>query len=261
VPGDDRVLGLVEDLVLLEPNQLDLLAGLLLEGGDDLGDRLVLLWVKTLLSPDDKVCGVCRQRRCGERRGENNGLPPHICLPCDIPRSDQSWSSLRPRSARSKHRSIATELRADASVGIAARPVAPAHGRDEVTPQALPSILPGSRVPRRRARRTAVGCLAARYPEESLTELAAMAGSRRGRGAAVRCHLDVAALARVGAHRYRAAARSGQGAFLANPPPRRIDPRRAGPEAPLEPRANQPLRLRVLGVLRLQVRPASSEPT
>jgi hypothetical protein len=76
-PGRERRLGFTVDFILCGLDELDLLAGLLLEGGDDLRDRLVLLWVKTLLSPDDQVGGLRAERRHHERRGEDNGLPAH----------------------------------------------------------------------------------------------------------------------------------------------------------------------------------------
>jgi hypothetical protein len=41
---------------------LHLLTGLLLEGGDDLGARLVLLGVEALLPPDHEVGGLCAGR-------------------------------------------------------------------------------------------------------------------------------------------------------------------------------------------------------
>ena len=44
-------------------NELDLLAGLLLEGGDGLPDRLVLLGVVPLLPPHHEVGGLRAERR------------------------------------------------------------------------------------------------------------------------------------------------------------------------------------------------------
>ena len=55
-------------------DQLDLLAGLLLEGGDDLLDRLVLLGVVALVPPHHEVGGVRAERRQDEHCGENNDL-------------------------------------------------------------------------------------------------------------------------------------------------------------------------------------------
>ena len=49
-------------------DELDLLAGLLLEGGDDLLDRLVLLGVVALIPPHHEVGGLRAERRHGERR-------------------------------------------------------------------------------------------------------------------------------------------------------------------------------------------------
>ena len=53
--------------------ELDLLAGLLLEGGDDLPDRLVLLGVVALIPPHHEVGGLGAERRQEQRRGENDG--------------------------------------------------------------------------------------------------------------------------------------------------------------------------------------------
>ena len=52
--------------------ELDLLAGFLLEGGDDLRDRLVLLRVEPFLPPHHEVGGLRAERRQHERRGEKN---------------------------------------------------------------------------------------------------------------------------------------------------------------------------------------------
>jgi hypothetical protein len=49
VPGHDRLLGSVEDLVLLRLNEFELLAGLLLERGDNLRDCFIFLGVKSFL--------------------------------------------------------------------------------------------------------------------------------------------------------------------------------------------------------------------
>jgi hypothetical protein len=43
-------------------DELDLLAGLVLEGGDNLPDRPVLLGVEALLLPDDEVGGPGAKR-------------------------------------------------------------------------------------------------------------------------------------------------------------------------------------------------------
>ena len=62
-------------------DELDLLAGLLLEGRDDLPDRRVLLGVVALLPPDDEVGGLCAERRENESRSESNDLLLHNCRP------------------------------------------------------------------------------------------------------------------------------------------------------------------------------------
>ena len=62
-------------------DELDLLAGLLLEGGDDLPDRRVLLGVEALLPPDDEVGGPGAERRQHERNGEEDGPDPHGAAP------------------------------------------------------------------------------------------------------------------------------------------------------------------------------------
>ena len=70
-------MGLVEHLVLCGLDELDLLAGLLLEGGDDLRDRLVLLGVEALLPPHHEVGGPGAERRQDDRYGENDGSSAH----------------------------------------------------------------------------------------------------------------------------------------------------------------------------------------
>ena len=59
-------------------DQLDLLAGVLLEGGDDLPDRLVLLRVLALIPPHDEVGGPGAERRHGEHRDENRSSAAHV---------------------------------------------------------------------------------------------------------------------------------------------------------------------------------------
>ena len=49
----------------------------LLEGGDDLPDRLVLLGVVPLLPPHHEVGGLCAERRQNQRRGKNQGSNAH----------------------------------------------------------------------------------------------------------------------------------------------------------------------------------------
>ena len=48
-------------------DEFDLLAGVLLEGGDDLPDRLVLLGVEPLLPPHHEIGGPCAER-CGHEQ-------------------------------------------------------------------------------------------------------------------------------------------------------------------------------------------------
>jgi hypothetical protein len=50
-------------------DQLDLFASLLLEGGDDLPDRLLLLGVVALIPPDHEVGAPSTERRYDDRRG------------------------------------------------------------------------------------------------------------------------------------------------------------------------------------------------
>ena len=54
--------------------QLDPLAALLLEGGDDLPDRLVLLGVVPFLPPDDEVRGPGAERRQHDAAARTNNL-------------------------------------------------------------------------------------------------------------------------------------------------------------------------------------------
>ena len=60
-----------------EEGDLDLLSGLLLDGGDDLRERLVLLGVVRLVPPHDEIRGAHAERRHHERRGENCGFTAH----------------------------------------------------------------------------------------------------------------------------------------------------------------------------------------
>jgi hypothetical protein len=64
-------------------DELDLLAGLLLEGGDDLPDRGVLLLVEALVPPDDKVGGPGAERRHEDQHGgkDNSASSHHGRLP------------------------------------------------------------------------------------------------------------------------------------------------------------------------------------
>jgi hypothetical protein len=67
LPDRKCCLGFVEHFVLGGLNELDVLASLLLEGGDDLPDRLVLLGVIPLLPPHHEVGGLGAERRQDER--------------------------------------------------------------------------------------------------------------------------------------------------------------------------------------------------
>ena len=61
--------------------ELDPLAALLLKGGDQLPERLVLLSVESLGPPDDEVGGAGAERRQDERGGEEDGPDPHGAAP------------------------------------------------------------------------------------------------------------------------------------------------------------------------------------
>jgi hypothetical protein len=80
LPGRERHLGLVKQLVLCGLEKLDLLLCLLLECGHNLGDRLVSLRIEALLPPDYEVGSLSAERRHDERRGENYSLvaQPHL---------------------------------------------------------------------------------------------------------------------------------------------------------------------------------------
>jgi hypothetical protein len=84
-PGLERGVGLVEHLVHRGLNEFDVLAGLLLERGDDLPDRLVFLLVEAFVPPDDQIGGLRTARRHHERHAQNNGSTAHCHLP-DRPR-------------------------------------------------------------------------------------------------------------------------------------------------------------------------------
>ena len=68
-------------------DQLDLLAGVLAEGGDDLLDRLVLLGVIALVPPHDEIGGLGGERRHDERRRENYSSNAQVPPPSILPRS------------------------------------------------------------------------------------------------------------------------------------------------------------------------------
>jgi hypothetical protein len=66
-------------------DELDLLAGLLLEGGDDLLDRLALLRVIALIPPHHEVGGPRAERRQQQPRTENGaGNPIHVKSPREL---------------------------------------------------------------------------------------------------------------------------------------------------------------------------------
>jgi hypothetical protein len=77
--GGQRRLGFGKDLLLRGLDDLDLFAGLLLEGRDDLADRLFLLWVEALLPPDHEVCGPRAERRQKQRGDDGCDQSLHDC--------------------------------------------------------------------------------------------------------------------------------------------------------------------------------------
>jgi hypothetical protein len=72
-PGFDRGQCIVAKLLVLFENELDLLIGLLLEGGNDLPDRLVLLVVLSLLPPHYEVGALGAKWRHYECHGQKDG--------------------------------------------------------------------------------------------------------------------------------------------------------------------------------------------
>jgi hypothetical protein len=76
--GFERGYDLVRKLLQGIGGDLDPLAGLLLESGDDLPDRLVLLRIVALLPPHHEVGGVRAKRRQHERGGENRSSAAHV---------------------------------------------------------------------------------------------------------------------------------------------------------------------------------------
>src|SRR3954466_8968691 len=66
-----------QEFLLRAEDKLDSLARLLLEGGDGLADRLVLLGVDALLPPDDEIGSPGAERRERERGGEEDSPDPH----------------------------------------------------------------------------------------------------------------------------------------------------------------------------------------
>ena len=72
----DHLMEWIADYALIE-DELDLVAGLLLEGDDGLADRLVLPGVPAILPPDDKVGRPGAQRRQREGGGDQGGSDHH----------------------------------------------------------------------------------------------------------------------------------------------------------------------------------------
>jgi hypothetical protein len=72
---------LIEHLILCGLHEVDLLAGLLLEGGDDLPDRFVFLGIEPLLPPHDEVGGLGADRRQNDRRRDDENAAPHNASP------------------------------------------------------------------------------------------------------------------------------------------------------------------------------------
>ena len=68
-------------------DELDPFAAVLLEGGHDLPDRLILLGVEPLLPPHHEVGGPGAERRQHDRRSENSDLLVHVPPPFALPRS------------------------------------------------------------------------------------------------------------------------------------------------------------------------------
>ena len=77
LPRLERRLGPIEHLILRGLDELDLLAGLLLKGRDDLPDCRVLLGVVALLPPDDEVGRPSAERGQDDRYGKNDGSSAH----------------------------------------------------------------------------------------------------------------------------------------------------------------------------------------
>src|SRR3712207_5678882 len=93
-----RRLGFVEYFILCELDELDVLAGLLLERGDDLRDRRVPLGVEALLPPDDEVGAAGAERRQNEHGGEDDGANSEHGRPIAL------LASMLPRAGRGNGR-------------------------------------------------------------------------------------------------------------------------------------------------------------
>jgi hypothetical protein len=94
LPGLDRRYELVRKLRFGMEDEFDLLARLLLEGRDDLPDRLVLLRVVAFVPPHDEIGGASVERRENERRSKNDGSAMH-----DAASPDQMTARACSRSA------------------------------------------------------------------------------------------------------------------------------------------------------------------
>ena len=71
-------MGFIEDFILCGLHELDLLAALLLKGGDDFPDRLVLLGVEPLLPPHHEVGGPGSQWRREKCNSHEHGSAAHL---------------------------------------------------------------------------------------------------------------------------------------------------------------------------------------
>jgi hypothetical protein len=77
--GSERCLGPLLDLGLFGLDQLDLFAGVLLEGGHDLGDRLVGLGKEPLVPPHHEVRRLCAERHENQRGQDKGERRQHWC--------------------------------------------------------------------------------------------------------------------------------------------------------------------------------------
>ena len=111
--GLERRQKLVRSLRRVMEDELDLLAGLLLEGGDDLPERRVLLGVEALLPPHHEVGGPGAERRHEDQRGgkDNGANSQHGRLPEVI----------------AQHTPIAAAPSRQFPLSIAAVPLPPSH--------------------------------------------------------------------------------------------------------------------------------------
>ena len=70
-------------------DELDLLAGILLEGRDDFPDRLALLRI-ALIPPHDEIGGLGAERAHDQRHGENENSAAHQCLSSETCQCERS---------------------------------------------------------------------------------------------------------------------------------------------------------------------------